>query len=174
MGKPKPVRTRPSVYPDTGDREPADWQERHSPTKAVMLQIDRTRTRQQGRRRTSDARMWEAMSPRQESAADAIGAAVALVSGEVGIRTQPFQRLGRGPSRPDDAKADRQAVLVQRYRHWCERAGETGINVSDVLQILVHGESCHQQDRRTRRRNGTALGHLIEALELYAVLQGWG
>ena len=174
MGKPKPARATVSLRPQAGGREPADWQETHSPTEAVMLQIDSKRTRQAGRRRKADSRMWEAMSPRQEAAAEAIAAAVALVAGEVGIRTQSFQRLGRGLSRPDEARANRQASLVQRYHAWCQRAGERELCVSDVLQILVHGESCHQQDRRTRRRNGTALAHLLEALELYAVLQGWG
>ena len=173
MGKPKPARARTPARPAVTDLEPADWQERHSPTEAVMLHIDSKRNRQAGRRRKADARMWEAMSPRQEAAAEAIAAAVALIAGEVGIRTQSFQRLGRGLSRPNDAKANHQATLVQRYHAWCARAGEREFNVSDVLQILVHAESCHQQDRRTRRRNGTALAHLLEALEVYAVLQGW-
>lgn len=174
MGKPKTARAIVPARSDAGGWEPADWQEAHSPTQAVMVQIDSKRTRQAGRRRKADARMWEAMSPRQEAAADAIASAVALITGEVAIRTQSFQRLGRGHTRPDEDRVSRQATLVQRYQAWCERAGERELNVSDVLQILVHGESCHQQDRRIRRRNGTALHNLLEALDLYAVLQGWG
>lgn len=174
MRKPKPARQRSRAPSPSAEREPADWQEAHSPTEAVIVRIDRGRTRQAGRRRKSDARMWEAMSPRQESAAEAIAAGFALVAGEIGVRTQAFQRLGRGLSAPDAARADRQAVLVHRYHDWARRSGERGLVVADVLQILAHGESCHQQDRRTHKRNGTALGHLLEALDLYAVMQGWG
>ena len=174
LGNPKTSRPTTPANPAGPGFEPADWQEPHAPTEAVVVAIDHTRTRQAGRRRKADARMWEAMSARQEAAAEAIAAAVALITGEIGIRTQSFQRLGRGLSRPDETRANRQTLLIQRYQAWQQRASERDISVSDVLQILVHGESCHQQDRRNRRRNGSALAHLLDALELYAVLQGWG
>ena len=153
--------------------EPADWQERHSATEAVEVRISQNRVTTRCRRRKIDARMWEAMSPRQERAADAIFAGFGVLVNGARIKTQSLIRVDRGTASQADA-SDYEAVLIRRYVEWADRATAEGLSASDVVQVLVHGESCAQQDRRLRQGNGKALLHLLEALDLYAVMCRWG
>ena len=150
---------------------PEHWQEGHSPTEPVIVTISSTRTRQQGRRRRSDARLWEAMSPEQERAAAWILAAVQQLVGDVAVRTQRFERRSRG--RPGDAEPERNARVQQAYRAWVDRCIVEDLVAADVIQILVYGESLSDQDRRRRQRNGRAKEHLFGALDLFARMQGW-
>ena len=153
--------------------EPDDWQERHSPTEAVEVRIDQKRTKQTAIRRKMDARMWDAMTLAEERAAECILAAVLIRTGEVGVKVQRFDKSPPGPDCAASDRADRQADLLQRYDRWVEDARLEGLSPSDVIQIIVHGQSCGQQDRERRQRNGTAKAHLIQALALFAVQQGW-
>lgn len=153
--------------------EPDDWQERHSPTEDVEVRIDQKRTKQLCKRRKPDARMFEAMTDAEERAADCIHSAVLIRTGEVGVKVQSFDRAAPGPDCAASDRADRQADLLQRYDRWIAAARAQGLSPSDVIQIIVHGQSCAQQDRERRQRNGTAKAHLIQALALFAVQQGW-
>ena len=153
--------------------EPADWQEQHSPTEAVEVRIDHQRTKQTATRRKMDARMWDAMTRAEEQAAECILAAVLIRTGEVGIKARRFDRSVPGPDCSASDRAGRQADLLRRYDRWVQHARTEGLSPSDVIQIIVHGQSCGQQDRDRRQRNGTAKAHLIKALTLFAVQQGW-
>ena len=154
--------------------EPHDWQERHSPTEAVEVRIDHRRTKQVCTRRKPDARMFNAMTLAEQKAADRIRAAVLLRIGEVACKVQDPNRLhGRAAEEPECAKVDWERQLLRDYDRWIAAARAQGLSPSDVIQIIVHGQSCAQQDRERRQRNGTAKAHLIQALALFAVMKGW-
>lgn len=161
------------------EMEPADWQERHSPTEAVEVTISKgtRRTQEQCRRRQVDAQLWRTIEGenaeyrRRAKAAELIERAVSLITQGVCIKIQSFQRAGLSYHAGWRA---RQAELVEWYQEWAREAEREGLNVSDVLQILVHGEALRDQDRRNRQRNGRAIQHLIEALEVYTKLRKWG
>ena len=160
----------------SNDSEPEDWQERHSPTEPVMVKISAQRQMQAATRRKQDARMWAAMKPEHERAAEAIAAAVLIRTGQVGYKTQDLERLlGRSAEDPEGSRAVWQTTLVQRYDDWIHTARLDGwtYEPSDVAQILVHGQSCAQQDTERRQRHGKALENLLEGLEAYAWARGW-
>ena len=148
--------------------KPEVWQERHSPTEAVEVRISQNGIATRCRRRKTDARMWEAMSPRQERAADAIFMGFNILANGARVKLQSWMNLARTTGRTAGDEADYQAVLIRRYAEWMERMAADGLCASDVIQVLAHGESCAQQDRRLRQGNGKALVHLLEALDLYA------
>ena len=158
---------------DGGVAQPADWQETHSPTEAVEVTISKgtRRTQERCRRRKEDARIWEAMSPNQERAAVWIHAALAQVLGDVAVRISRYDQGRRGTSHSDDPEW--QARLREGYRKWAAVALDRGFVVSDVNQILGHGETLSEQDERIRQRKGRAKQHLLHALQEFVVLQGW-
>lgn len=164
---------------DGGVAQPADWQETHSPTEAVEVTISKgtRRTQERCRRRQVDALLWRAVEGEngeyrhRAKAAECIEKAFALVTQGVCVKIQSFQR--NGLAYHADWRAQ-QAELVDWYQEWARGAEDAGLNVSDVLQILVHGEPLRDQDKRNRQKNGRATEHLIESLEVYAKLRRWG
>ena len=151
------------------DSDPAAWQERHSPTEAVDVTLSQTRKTSLYRRRKADKRMWDAIQAEGGDLVDAaeeIAEACMARLGVVAVRTQRFIRADRGPSEGPSA---RQMRILRLYDRWCIEAP----CASDVVQILVHGQSCRQQDDERRQGHGKALAGLIEALKVYARVAGW-
>ena len=159
------------AHGDRGAAQPADWQEWHSPTEAVEVVISKTRTKQQCRRRKEDARIWEAMTPNQERAAYWIYAALLQVLGDVAVRISRYEQGRRGVDHSDDPEW--QVRVREGYRKWLAVADDKGFVAGDVIQILAHGETLVDQDRRIRQRNGRARDHLLRALQEFVYLQGW-
>lgn len=161
------------AHGDDGAAQPADWQEVHDPTEPVEVTISKgtQRTKERCRRRKADARIWEAMSSNQERAAVWIHAALSQVLGDVAIRISRYEHGRRGADHSDDPEW--QARVREGYRKWTAIAPQKGFVISDVIQILGHGETLREQDERVRQRKGRAKSHLLHALQEFVVLQCW-
>lgn len=131
-------------------------------------------------RRRSEADLWRSLSPLEERAACAIGAAHAIVSRGLGYRSgmpevkgwedpleEPRERLA-----PDE-RLQRQAFLCHCYFDWQKACAREGINHEAVMDVLGRGLSLRAVERQRRKRNGWMRGQLAAALELYALDRGW-
>lgn len=144
-------------------------QERQNPTEAVRL-----RGAYEGdaaRRRIVDARLWDAMSPTQQDAALQIAEAYETMGRGLGYVTSDWQRIP-GASGVGNAGAAH-SRLIHGYIEWTKQCHREKISHAMIIDILVFGFSCRQQDRDRRLRRGSARKNLMDGLTLYCLLQGW-
>lgn len=166
-----PARTRRKSPPDAHARAPEKTvharQEMQSPTEAVRLRgaaggDDVTR------RRIVDARLWDAMSPAQQDAALQIAMAFETMGRGLGYVTSDWQRI---PGVGNVGAAH--ARLVHGYIEWTKQCHREKVSHAMIIDILVFGASCRQQDLDRRLRRGNARKNLMDGLTLYCLLQGW-
>lgn len=153
-------------------RAPADVharQETLAPTEAVRLrgkEEDGT-----ARRRIVDARLWDAMSAAQQDAALQIALAFETMGRGLGYVSSDWQRIpgARGAGNAGAAHSR----LIHGYVEWTKQCHREKISHAMIVDILVFGFSCRQQDRDRRLRSGSARKNLMDGLTLYCLLQGW-
>ena len=159
---------------DGGAAQPADWQETHSPTEPVEVTISKgtQRTQERCQRRKTDASLWRVIEGEncehhhRTRAAQQIEKAFKLITSGLGPKVQKYRKGDQGV---EADWVDENAALVSFYLRWADAAEhEKGISVSDLLQILAHGETLDDQDKRNRCRYGPARENLLAGLELYA------
>jgi len=63
--------------------------------------------------------------------------------------------------------------LVHGYIEWTKQCHREKISHAMIIDILVFGASCRQQDLDRRLRRGKARKNLMDGLTLYCLLQGW-
>lgn len=148
-----------------------DHQEKHSPTEAVTIRQSATRTQHQGYQRIVEAKLWGAMTPPQQDAAQHIATAFETMGRGLGYVTSNWQRIpgctGQGNISESHAR------LISGYVEWAKRCHKEKISHSMILDILIYGHSCRRVDQDRRIRSGTARKNLMEGLVLYCLLQGW-
>lgn len=152
--------------------EPADYQEVHSPTEATTVRVriegSKRVSREVARRRKPDARLWSAMRPEQEAAAENIAAAWYLITGEVGCKVARFEPGGGGRRESTTERATR---LVAAYMAWARDLDERGYpHRVAAMSVLLGNETMRHAERIRNRRNGWARENLMEALDRYATL----
>lgn len=151
------------------DLQPHDWQEAHSPTEFVEVKISGQRTTQLCRRRKTDARLIDSLSPHEQDAAGLIYAGFEVLTKGMGHKVQTFER--RDPGR--ETQVERQQRLVDNFWRWSIEAQRERIQVSAVLDILAFGRGCREVETRRRKRNGWAKENLLSGLRLYCRHRGW-
>lgn len=153
--------------PSTHDR-----QETHSPTETVMLRLTASREVAVSRRRITDARLWDAMTPAQQSAAIAIADSHELIGRGLGYVASNWQRIPgcRSPSNVSEAHAR----MVSTYMDWAKACAKQKVSHSLTVDVLCYGFSCRMIDRDRRLRSGATRKNLLCALALYVELCGWG
>jgi hypothetical protein len=144
-------------------------QERQSPTEAVRLRG--AHDGDTARRRIVDARLWDAMSAAQQDAALQIAEAYETMGRGLGYVTSDWQRIpgARGTGNAGAAHSR----LIHGYVEWTKQCHREKISHAMMIDILVFGFSCRQQDRDRRLRSGSARKNLMDGLTLYCLLQGW-
>ncbi|MBW7911411.1 MAG: hypothetical protein H3C49_09125 [Alphaproteobacteria bacterium] len=169
-----PARTRRKSPPDAGaarlEKTVHARQEMQAPTETVRLRgaaggADVTR------RRIVDARLWDAMSPAQQDAALQIAMAFETMGRGLGYVTSDWQRIPGAGGTGNVGAAH--ARLVHGYIEWTKQCHREKISHAMIIDILVFGASCRQQDLDRRLRRGNARKNLMDGLTLYCLLQGW-
>jgi hypothetical protein len=151
-----------------------EWQEFHSPTEAVEITISLAtrRVKESCRRRKADARVWNAMSPDQELAAERILKGFLLCGGAIGCRTMPYNLSLTSGSMSSEEGFDTQYIQMQveianRYREWTLTAQKGKISVGDIVGYLSGLDTLNDLDKFNRVREGTARKNLFEGIDLY-------
>ena len=159
------------------DLPPLAHQQRHSPTVESELTAWRQEAdgtirllRQRVTRRALDARLWEALDPEQQRAAEGIAAGFAILSRGMGMQSSALgkPRVDGTPLEPDYP-----VRLVEDYFRWARACQQEALEHAMVMDVLGYGFTCAETDRRRRRRKGTAAAELRAALELFCRLKGW-
>jgi len=123
------------------------------------------------RRRIVDARLWDAMSGAQQDAALQIAMAFETMGRGLGYVSSDWQRIP-GATGAGNAGAAH-GRLVHGYVEWTKQCHREKISHAMIIDILVFGFSCRQQDSDRRLRRGSARKNLMDGLTLYCLLQGW-
>ncbi|MDY0008592.1 MAG: hypothetical protein RBS08_02690 [Bdellovibrionales bacterium] len=144
-------------------------QEKQSPTAAVRLRGAGEDVA--ARRRIVDARLWDAMTTAQQDAALQIAEAFETMGRGLGYVTSDWQRIP-GACGAGNAGAAH-SRLIYGYIEWTKQCHREKISHAMIVDILVFGVSCRQQDRDRRLRSGSARRNLMDGLTLYCLLQGW-
>ena len=151
-------------------REPTDWQEWHSPTEPVEVEIAKKPRRivQTCRRRIVDARLWDSMSPQQQDAALIIEEGFRILTAGQRIKLQSVERVS-----PGHFNYEKVARAERRYWEWAIEAVKRRIDHSAIIDILAFGKPLADIDRRRRKKKGYARLALREGLDLFCEMQGW-
>lgn len=150
--------------------EPADWQERHSPTVPVTVRIlglgRATDTR--ARRRKDDADLMLRLSVVQMACAEELREAYVAIVGEVSIRCANYEGSVRG-GRPGAAAWLPLTDLTTQYRAWQIKCGRRRprVNTGVVLDVICKGMSCRAIDAQRGRRAGYAAQEVRQALTIW-------
>ncbi len=166
---------RPAQGSDHGtpERVPADWQEQHSPTEPVevLMRYEGSHrvTREAGRRRIVDARLWDALDEPLQQAMVEIHAAFAAVTAGLACKAQNFDRVARGFT----DWSGRQAALVSDYFRWKKLLAADGASPEMAMDVLAEGRSCMEVDRNRGLPKGRARANLVQSLKVYARMRGW-
>ncbi len=157
---------------DAESTEPAEWAEQHSPTESVQVKVAAGRTSELTRRREMDARLWNSMTPEQESAAQQIRDGFELCTDGTTCNIADYgERTGRGKSHENES--ERSIRLQRDYLAWGRACTEAGLSHSAAMDILYFGLPVSEVDRLRKRKAPWARNNLFNALTLFARLRGW-
>ena len=150
--------------------EPEVWQEPHSPTAPVEVRLTGSKVTTIARRRKSDARLWDAMSPHQQEAATAIARTFEQITAGSGAKAQTYDRSGKsGYIAPSTAQIEAQ----EDYWRWAKLVQVEKLSHAAVVDILILGDSCRMVDSSRHKRKGWAIENLLACLNSYCLIKGW-
>ncbi|KJS40370.1 MAG: hypothetical protein VR70_05890 [Rhodospirillaceae bacterium BRH_c57] len=161
--------------PPVAAMEPADWQERHSPTDGVVVAMPipgtvRTEVHQCQRRRS--ARIMAELTDNQARAAQRIYEAFKAITLPVSSKIASYDPpTGRGEC------AEWSAFIqdcVRDYKRWADACADRHVDEVVVLAITVHGMSLEAAEQQARKRRGHARETLIAGLDLYCKINRLG
>jgi hypothetical protein len=163
--KPKPVKAK-AMKPRN---DPAQWQERHSPTVPVIIGVNGKRTDSGARRRKDDAELVMDLDNAQMQAAEELRDAYFAIVGEVAVKGSSYgervdkQYRGGGELPESDH--------TTHHRAWVRMCGAEGrpVDVDAVHEVVCEGYSCRVVDMaRGRMRDGKwSAGHVRRGLTLW-------
>lgn len=173
-GKDRATAKRRSREPDA-----LDWQEAHSATEAVDVEVTvpgddgaTARAKVRTRRRKPDARLWGQMSPDQETAANRILEGWLLTGGVIGCRTMPFEHRARGRVALVEgiARQEYERAVTRAFKDWVRDCRREGIQAMDVIDYLAGGVTLDSLDERNGRRKGQARSILFAAFDAFTLI----
>lgn len=173
MARRKAKKTKASRVGKHGrDRnDPADWQERHSPTVPVIIGVNGKRTETSVRRRREDAELVMDLDPAQIQAAEELRDAYFAVIGDVAVRGAQYGERVDTTYRGADAKLpDSDRTTHHAAWAWLCKGQEKPIDVDAVHEVICEGYACRTVDR-ARGRAGSkgewSAGHVKRGLDLW-------
>lgn len=168
--KPQWTGARPTPQ-DSKGATPHDLQETQAPTEPAAMHVHAHKLPQLAQRRIVDARLWEAMTARQQVATLEIAASFEMIGRGMGFATSNWQRIPgcRGVGNVAEA----QARMTRFYMDWATACVKRKISHAMVVDVLCYGFSCRHIDRDRRLKNGATRKNLMKGLSLYCELRGW-
>lgn len=145
--------------------DPHQWQERHSPTEeALVYETDGKRTTRQYVRIRSDQMWLNNLDPHQRELADTLKQGWMIMASGLGAKSQQFARSSPGRS-GDLTKAQVNAYLD--YSSWRRRIKlRKEIDTGPIWDLLFYGHGMRAVEKMYRKRNGSLMAVVIEALEV--------
>lgn len=146
--------------------EPLDIQESHSPTEEVLIhETDGKRTTRQYVRVRTDQAWMNNLDPHQRQIADTLQQGWMIMSSGLGAKSQKFARSSPGRS-PDDLTTT-QANAYLYYSAWRNRIkSRKDIDTGPIWDLLFYGRGMREVEKMYRKRNGSLMAVVIEALEV--------
>ena len=157
------------------DKDPIDWQERHSPTEQAEITVNLASGRKgkhPARRRRADNRVWDSMTPAQTKAAEWIERGYRAITGHLDYATMPQDRVDKTH---DSGHSDILVTAEKWYFEWgreCVR--ESPIMHPVTIAYLAENLTFREIARRYRRRGETISKLFYDGLDLFAKLRRWG
>ena len=145
--------------------DPIDHQERHSPTERVLIhETDGARTTRQYVRIRTDQAWMNNLDPQQRMTADILKAGWIIMAAGLGAKVQQFDRSP--PSRSGGlTRAQEHAYL--EYSAWRQRLKRyPDIDTGPIWDLLFYGHGMRAVERMYRKRNGSMMDSVKEALEV--------
>lgn len=173
MARKRAKKTKPPRAAKAGRErnEPAQWQERHSPTVPVIIGINGRRTDSGARRRKLDAEFFMDLDNAQTQAAEELRDAYMAIVGDVAVKGANYgervdrQHRGAGAVLAEVDRTTHHAAWVRLCRAQAKR-----VDVDAVHEVICEGYSCRTVDTaRGRIRHGGkwAAGHVNRGLNLW-------
>lgn len=157
------------------DREPVDWQERHSPTEMAEVKLsNERRSRHPARRRKGQARIWAEIeeSGPLERAAVWIERGYKSIVGGMGYATMPQDRVDRAY---DTGVSDIRAMAEHWYFEWGRECAREDPRIHPVtVAWLCEDNPLADIAQRYRVRKEKARQMMFDGLKLFAKGRGWG
>ncbi len=165
----------PKIHLKRGKKTPHCFQEKHSKTKKVVISDADNGRDIHCHRRILDSRLWDGLEVIQQDAAISIEKSFRLLSSGTGYSKSDLTKIGQA-SFIDRGLNDTEfhAEITNRYIEWTKLCLENRISHAIILDVLVFGKSLSLIDCERRVRKGTAKLNLIEGLDLYCKIRGWG
>ena len=147
--------------------EPADHQEAHSPTVAVIGHDGKPLYKM----REIDQRLFANLTTEQCDAIYRIRGGIELRCGQTSIRVSNYEgRIGKSTN---DDHAIHLVMLERRFAEWVYSCKAAGLDAGAAIDVIYHGVSLNAVDAAKRKRKGWARGNLLAALNLYCRARGW-
>lgn len=113
-------------------------------------------------RSTTDKRLLDAMTPKQEKAFFNIATAHAIINAGMGAKGTDYARVKGG-----SGDVDYGAALTVRYKEWVPKCKAKYVSHLMALDIIVMGMSLNESDQFRKMRHGTAKQNLMNCLDLW-------
>lgn len=152
------------------DMEPADWQERHSPTEPIETRVTAERKIARTRRRKADARIFDNLLEDQQQAMVEINDAFNDITGHVGASIMMYEER---VSRTTGDRSQRRDILRRTYIEWAELGLRGKFNHAAALDIIVFGKGLREVETERRKAHGFAKDNLVDALDCWCEVRGW-
>lgn len=150
-------------------QDPADWQERHSPTVPVIIGVNGKRTETSVRRRREDAELVMDLRPSQIQAAEELRDAYFAVIGDVAVRGAQYGERVDPSYRGGGALMD--SDRTTHHLAWVRlcKAQRRPVDVDAVHEVICEGYTCRTVDHaRGRSSKGEwSGGHVKRGLDLW-------
>jgi hypothetical protein len=150
--------------------EPADWQDRHSPTEAVTIRVTSGRRQETARRRKSAVRLFDGLLEEEQDAMQEINDAFNAITGHVAgniMLYEPDYVPGTGE------RGHRMDILRRTYMEWAETGVRGKFSHAAALDLICYGKTLEIVDSERRKRHGWARENLRDALDAWCKLRGW-
>ena len=149
MARKRAKKTKPPRAAKAGRErnEPAQWQERHSPTVPVIIGINGRRTDSGARRRKLDAEFFMDLDNAQTQAAEELRDAYMAIVGDVAVRGANYgervdrQHRGAGAVLAEVDRTTHHAAWVRLCR-----AQRKPVDIDVVHEVICEGYTCRMVD----------------------------
>ena len=147
------------------EKEPADWQESHSPTMPVLTRITGQRRMETTKRRTAAVRLFDGLLEDDQQAMVEINYVHNTFPGKSNIMMYEADYV------PGTGDAGTRDIDLRRvYFTW---ASIRKFNHAAAMDIIGFGMNLKDVDHNRRKRHGWAKENLKDALKEWRTLRGW-
>ncbi|MEH6474464.1 MAG: hypothetical protein V7727_02190 [Sneathiella sp.] len=159
------ILQRQELATRTVEHEPADVQEKHSPTKPYTNRVTGKKKKNTATRRTAAVRLFDNLSDELQDAMLEINDAYQAETGEV--RTVAIMKYEPPSDRSFGDRQTRGERLLPFYTNWKNLAKRGDFDINAALKIIVLGFELEQQDGELMKRNGWSKANMVDALKAW-------